>query len=176
AVAGQQPETLPGAIVLHGFSMGAAIALLTPPHAAVAAIVADSPYARLDEILRRFVNWALTEGSTSWSPSLRRLRRTFPLLAWATVAMSRIVFRLRFGHALVARPDTSFKRWRARSKAPSRRNCIPILLIHGAKDESVPIMHAHRIAAQAQAHSIPLETYYVEDATHCGAYGYDPQR
>src|SRR5437667_3738940 len=27
-----QPETLPKSIILHGFSMGAAIALLTPPH------------------------------------------------------------------------------------------------------------------------------------------------
>jgi len=42
-VASQQPETLPGKIVIHGFSMGASIALLTDPHPDVAAIVVDSP-------------------------------------------------------------------------------------------------------------------------------------
>ena len=42
-VASQQPEIFPGAIVLHGFSMGAAVALLVPPRPEVAAIIADSP-------------------------------------------------------------------------------------------------------------------------------------
>lgn len=175
-VASQQPETLPGKIIIHGFSMGASIALLTPPHPDVAAIIADSPYARLDEVLRQFVHWQLTSDSNSWAPSLRHLRSTFHILSWATVAASRLVFRLRFGHKLIARPDTSFKRWQAQSKGMPCPDHPPILLIHGVQDTAVPITHAHQIVAQAQAHKITLETYFVEEAAHCGIYGCDPQQ
>ena len=175
-VASQQPETLPGSIIIHGFSMGAAIALLTPPRPEVVAIIADSAYARLDQVLRRVVHWELTRGSSAWSPVLRRLRRTFPALAWATVAASRIVFRLRFGHALIACPSTSFKRWQVRSKRTPQRRHPPILLIHGLKDDAVPISHAYQIAKQARACGISLETYLVEDTAHCDAYAHDPQR
>ena len=158
--------------------MGASVALLTPPHPDVAAIIADSPYARLDEILRQIVQWQLTRQSTSWAPVLYRLRSAFPALSWATVAVSAPVYRLRFGHALVARPAATFKRWQAQStkKGKSRRAYPPILLIHGAKDTAIPIAHAHQIAAQAQAHNITLETYFVEEATHCAAYSHDPQQ
>src|SRR6266568_393593 len=54
-VAIRQPETLPGSIVIHGFSMGAAVALLLPPHPHVAAIIADSPYSRSDDIMQRII-------------------------------------------------------------------------------------------------------------------------
>ncbi len=175
-VAIQQPETLPGKIIIHGFSMGASVALLTPPRPEIAAIIADSPYARLDEILQRIVHWQLTRESTSWAPSLHPLRSAFHALSWATVAVSTIVFRLRFGHPLIARPDTSFKRWKVHSKGVIRKNYPPILLIHGMKDTAIPITHAHQIVTQAQAHNITLETYFVEEADHCGAYGYSPQQ
>src|SRR5260370_269180 len=95
AVAIQQPETLPGKIILHGFSMGAAIALLTPPHPDGVAIIADSAYAHLDMILRSFVHWQLMEQSNSWSRSLHWLRSAFHPLSWIMVAFSRLVFRLR---------------------------------------------------------------------------------
>ena len=124
--AAQQPETLPGKIILHGFSMGASIALLTLPHPQVAAVIADSPYARLDEILSSIVHWRLTANSSSWQPALRRLRPVFPAVAWCTVAVSRPVFRLRFGHALIARPEMGFKRWKTRSKAAIEGRYPPI--------------------------------------------------
>ena len=127
-VARYQPETLPGKMIIHGFSMGASIALLTPPHPDVAAIIADSAYARLDDILRRLVHYRLTCESDDWKPSLRKLRRFFPTLAWAVVLASSLDFRIRFGHTLFARPDRSFKRWREQSKNLRQ---IPILLIHG---------------------------------------------
>ncbi len=172
----QQPETLPGKIIIHGFSMGASVALLTDPQPDVAAIVVDSPYARLDEILQRIMHWQLTRSSKSWLPFLHPLRNGFHALTQATLVVSTVMFRLRFGHALNARPDTSFQRWQARSKGLIRKSYPPILLIHGMKDSAVPITHAHRIVTQAQAHNITLETYFVEDADHCGAYGYDPQQ
>jgi alpha-beta hydrolase superfamily lysophospholipase len=172
----QQPETLPGKIIIHGFSMGASVALLTDPQADVAAIVLDSPYARLDDILQRIMHWQLTRSSKSWKPFLHPLRNGFHALTQATLVVSTVIFRLRFGHALNARPDTSFRRWQARSKGLIRKSYPPILLIHGMKDSAVPITHAHKIVTQAQAHNITLETYFVEDADHCGAYGYDPQQ
>ena len=174
-VASQQPETTPGKIIIYGFSMGAAVALLTPPHPQVAAIIVDSPYARSDEVIRRFVHWYLTM-ATSAKPSLRHIRRAFPAIAWATVAMSTIVFRFRFGHAMVARPDASFKRWKALSKNASSTNHIPILLIHNEKDPLIPISHAHQIVAKARTYNIPVETYYSDYAVHCGAYGYNPEQ
>jgi uncharacterized protein len=175
-VASQQAETLPGKIILHGFSMGAAIALLTPPHPDVVAIIADSSYAHLDIILRGFVHWQLMEQSNSWSPSVRWLRSMFHALSWVTIVVSRPVFRLRFGHALVAHPAGSMKRWRMRLQKTQDFHIPPILLIHGTDDKFVPVTHAYQIVEQARMHNIPLQTYFAEGSNHCAAYGDDPQK
>jgi alpha-beta hydrolase superfamily lysophospholipase len=169
-VAGMQPETLPNTIIIHGFSMGAAIALLIPPHREVAAIIADSPFARSDEILRRLVKYHLTT-------KLRQLRTLIPAVAWMIVATAVIVYRMRFGHTFVARPDATFKRWVRRAKrARAAQQPIPILLIHASGDELIPIAHAHRLMLRAQTYGIPLETYFVDHPIHCGAYMYNPEQ
>jgi uncharacterized protein len=175
-VARQQVETIPGKIVIHGFSMGASVALLLDPQPDVATIIADSPYARLDEILKRIMHWQLTNESSTWAPFMRPLRNGFHALTWATLAVSNIVFRLRFGHTLNAQPATSFKRWQTRSKGLIHQSYPPILLIHGVKDSSIPIAHAYQIVAQAHAYNIAMETYFVDDANHCDAYGNNPQQ
>lgn len=169
----QQPETLPGTLALHGFSMGAAVSLLMPSHPEVVGIIADSSYARLDAILQRLTHYRLTEESTSWPTLFRWLQRLFPALSWAAVEASRLLFRLRFGHTFMARPDRSFKRWAAAAKA-AQQPPPAILLIHSVDDEYIPFSHAQQIAAQAQACHIPIETYFVRHATHGGAYGSDP--
>src|SRR5260370_14467346 len=89
-VAAQQPETLPGKIILHGFSMGASIALLSLPHPQVAAVIADSTSAPLDEILSSIVHCRLTANSSSCRPALRRLRPLFPAVSCGPVALSRL--------------------------------------------------------------------------------------
>lgn len=175
AAALQQAETLPGKIILHGFSMGAAITLLMPPHPDVVAIVADSPYARLDSILQSFVHWQLLEKTNSWSPSLRWLRRMFHTISWGTVAVSGPVFRLRFGHKLMAHPADSMKRWRAGLQKSRDFRIPPVLLIHGTADKFIPFTHARQIVEQARKHNIPLQTYFSEGSTHCAAYGDNPQ-
>jgi len=175
-VARQQAETIPGKIVIHGFSMGASVALLLDPQPDVVAIIADSPYARLDEILKRIMYWQLTNESSTWAPFTQPLRIGFPVLTWTTLAVSSIVFRLRFGHTLNAQPATSFKRWQSRSKGQIGHSYPPILLIHGVKDSSIPIAHAYQIETQAIKYNIAMETYFVDEADHCGAYGYDPQQ
>ena len=174
--ASQQPETLPGKLILHGFSMGASVALLLPPHPDVAAIIADSAYARLDTILQRLTHYQLSAESMSWHRFFHCLRGGIPAFCWAAVVVSRLVFRLRFGHALIARPDRSFKRWGTRSKAASHLCPRPILLIHCTHDSLIPLSHAHQLAAKARAHQVPIETYFVEHGSHCGAYGSNPER
>jgi uncharacterized protein len=176
AVALQQAETLPGKIILHGFSMGAAITLLMPPHPDVVAIVADSPYARLDTILQSFVHWQLLERTNSWSPSLRWLRSMFHAISWGTVAVSRPVFRLRFGHRLMAHPAGSMKRWRTGLRKSRDLHIPPVLLIHGTGDKFIPFAHARQIVEQARRHNIPLQTYFAEGSNHCAAYGDNPQK
>ncbi len=175
-VASQQPETLPGTIVIHGFSMGAAVALLIPPRPEVAAIIADSPYARLDDILRRFVVSKLIEKNTWWSPLFQKLHVMMPVVSWAIVEGGALLFRARFGYSLIARPDRSFERWRALSLSHPQRTSPPILLIHGEQDSVIPIAEARSLEAQARALKFEVETYYVKGAGHCGAYELDPQR
>jgi uncharacterized protein len=176
AVALQQAETLPGKIILHGFSMGAAITLLMPPHPDVVAIVADSPYARLDSILQSFVHWQLSERTNSWSPFPRRLRGVLHAISWGTVAASRPVFRVRFGHKLMAHPADSMKRWRRGLQKSRDFRIPPVLLIHGTEDKFIPFTHARQIVEQARRHNIPLQTYFAEGSNHCTAYGDNPQK
>ncbi len=174
-VAARQPETLLGKIIIHGFSMGASIALLTPPHSDVIAIIADSPYAHSDDILRRLVQYQLTQESNSWRAPLRKLQRLWPAVAWLTVLCSSAVFRVRFGYNVIAHPATSFKRWRVRSHAAAEQRTIPLLLIHSSGDTLIPIAHSQQIAAEAQLYNVPVETYFIEEMEHCGAYGHDPE-
>ncbi len=174
-VATLQPETLPQKIVIHGFSMGASVALLTPPRPEVVAIIADSPYAHSDDILRRLVHYQLTQESNHWQVSLRKLQRFWPTVAWLTVFVSSFVFRFRFGYDVIAHPATSFKRWRGRVKFAYEQRMIPILLIHSAGDTLVPFNHAQQIADEAKLYGVPVETYFTADDEHCGAYGYNPE-
>jgi alpha-beta hydrolase superfamily lysophospholipase len=174
-----QPETLPGQLFIHGFSMGAAVALLLPPRTDVAGIIADSPYARLDDILCRLVTWQLTAESARWSPPLRRLRVGFPALARVTFAASDLIFRLRFHHPLIARPAASVRAWGGRLKSAARGDALyrpPILLIHALGDPLIPVEHALRIALAARTSGVPLTLHFAESDVHCGAYGSDPER
>ena len=176
AAALQQQETLPGKVILHGFSRGAAIALLMPPHPDVVAIVADSPYARLDSILRSFVHWQLLEKTRSWPRYLRRSRTMFHAISWGTVAASVPVYRLRFGHRLMVHPADSMRRWHADLRKFHDLRIPPVLLIHGTADQFVPFSHARHIVEQARRHNIPLQTYFVDGSNHCAAYGDHPQK
>lgn len=177
--AGRQPETLPGRIILQGFSMGASVALLTPPHPDVVAIIADSPFARSDEMLQRIICYQLTQACNGWKPQLRQVRYILPAIAWAIIAASIVIFRVRFGYGFVARTDKSFRRWKTKGKGRVQptlaEHSIPILLIHATGDNLIPFAHARQIAAEAKAYGVPLETYFADGQTHCGVYGYDPQ-
>lgn len=177
-VAAQQPETLPGRLFIHGFSMGGAVALLLPPRPDVAGIIADSPYARLDEILRQLITLQLTERSAGWAAPLRSLRRGFPALARAVFAAGDLIFRVRYHHPLGARPDMRLRSLRIRLSAhtPASAKRPPILLIHSARDPLIPMDHTLRLALAARSSGMPVHAYFADSDTHCGAYGCDPDR
>lgn len=173
-IARAQPEMIPGEIFLHGFSMGASVALLLPPTPDVAAIIADSPFARLDEILERLVMWQLNVESAHWRPAFRGLSRAFRAISRITVSASVVLFRLRFHSALIARPDLRLRRsaqWHGKD-APPRP--VPILLIHALGDSLVPFAHARALVEACKAARVPLEMHFVKSDVHCGAYAQDP--
>lgn len=177
-VASQQPETLPDCLIIHGFSMGAAVALLATPRPEVAAIIADSPFARLDDILRRLVHWRLAHIRHLRHPALQGLQGVLPVAAWSTIAACTIVFRVRFGHGLSARPVASIKRWYKRKMSEMealKQHRVPILLIHATRDPLIPFAHAQEIVSIAHTYEVPLETHFVECEGHCSAYGSDPR-
>lgn len=171
-----QPETLPNQIILHGFSMGAAVALLAPSHPAIAAIIADSPYASTGDVIQHIINYRFAEETASWKPFFRWTRTVFPIVSWAVVRMCNLLFRLRFGHPFIAHPVRSFNRLKKLAKVAQQPRHIPILLIHASGDQLIPIAHARRIVAAAERNGIHVETYFVEHPAHCGAYSYDPKR
>jgi uncharacterized protein len=202
-VARLQPETRAGQIILHGFSMGAAVALMTPLHPEVIAIVADSPYARSEDILRRLLAYRLEREGMLLLPALRLHPSIYSALAHGTLILSMALFRIRFGYGFVAHPPENFKRWRERENRLKRRlvvesmtrllarwarkeeqhgippleqQSVPILLIHTRQDPLIPFSHAQTIAAAAKVNQIPLTTYFEDCSVHCGAYGNNPER
>ncbi len=171
ALAAAQPETLPRSIFIHGFSMGAAVALLLPPHAEIAGIIADSPYARLDAMLHRIITEQLRAGSAHWPRALRMLRTLIPLGSASAIAGGEVIFRLRFRHALVARPAARLRMSRRRASG----TLPPLLLIHAKGDTLIPLADAKTIAEAARQGGYVVTTYYADSHTHCGAYGADPE-
>lgn len=174
-VVAQQPEALAGKIIIHGFSMGASVALLLPPRPDVIAIIADSPYARSDDIMRRIVYYRLKMEGARRLPAWLRMARLWHWLlavcAWMIIAICAIDFRVRFGYSVVARPLVRFKRWKA-----LQQHSTPILLIHSSGDMLIPIEQSYQLAAAAKIYHVPLETYFVDGCDHCGAYGQNPQQ
>ncbi len=179
-VASQQPETLPGKICIHGFSMGASIALLALPHYEVAALIADSPYVYFDEILRRLVGYryALSQRDAPAKELSYQAHTPAALIIRAIIAVGFLVFRMRFGYPLKNRLDTRFKHWKTMSEKPFHpsRPPTPVLLIQAMGDELIPIEHTCQLVARAKKYGVPMEVYFVDHATHCGAFKHNPQQ
>lgn len=175
AIARQQPETLPGQIILHGFSMGASVALLTPPTSDIVAIIADSPYARSDEVIKRTICSELQQRITHGPAFLHGIACVAPAFAIVILAISAVIFRVRFGNDLIARADLSLQQWNHHSTRFYQRRRIPILLMHSLGDSLIPIAHSRSLAAIARANHIPVETCFVKSNAHCGIYGHNPQ-
>jgi alpha-beta hydrolase superfamily lysophospholipase len=168
-VAARQPETRPGEIFIHGFSMGAAVALLLPPRAEVAGIIADSPYARLDDMLRRIIQAQIRAGMQSWPAIFKQIDHLVPAFTRTVLTCGRLVFRLRFRHELFARPERAIQRWSNHRPGPA-----PVLIFHTRSDPLIPLSHAEAVVAAARAAGVSVTFVVVNSNVHCGAYGFDP--
>lgn len=172
-----QAETASNQIFIHGFSMGAAVALLLPPQAAIGGIIADSSYARLDEMLHLLIRQFFDEKTAKW-PGLARIRRALlPSLTHLTLLGGKLLFYARYRRSLIARPDQAIGAkmaghvWlRAGAKAP------PILLIHARHDPLIALDHAQRLVTAARAAGRSIQAYFTPSALHCGSYGHDPHQ
>ena len=166
----RQPETQPGNIFIHGFSMGAAVALLLPPRPEIAGIIADSPYAHLDEMLERIISMQVSAMLQGGPRIVRGLRRLAPAISRVVLPGGRLLFRLRFRYDLIARPERAIHRWLKSRDVPP-----PVLLFHTRHDPLIPLRHAETIATAITTCGVPVRLVVMESDIHCGAYGHDPQ-
>jgi uncharacterized protein len=104
-VAARQPETRVHAVYVHGFSMGAAVALLLPPHPAVAGIIADSSYARLEEMILKVIALIFAEETAHLSGPFRLMRGLIPVLSRLTYLSGQILYQARHRLWLAAHPE-----------------------------------------------------------------------
>ncbi len=176
-VATNQAETTQGQVYIHGFSMGAAVALLLPPHPAIAGIIADSPYARLDEMICLLIRQILDQETASWHHLGMVVRPFLPALTRLTVLSGQLLFHARYRYPLIARPDQAIGGRVSKQKANRLETLLPrILLIHAENDPLIALHHARRLVAAARAAGRAIQVYYTPCAIHCGSYGHDPQR
>ncbi len=176
-VAASQAETAPSQVYIHGFSMGAAVALLLPPHPAVAGIIADSAYARLDDMIRLLILQTLAQMTAGWRGLAKVVRPFLPALTRLMLLGGQLLFFARHRYSLVARPDQAIG-----IPSPKQRFRVPglllpsILLIHAEHDPLISLHHAHRLVTIAQAAGRAIQAYYTPCSIHCGSYGHDPHR
>jgi dipeptidyl aminopeptidase/acylaminoacyl peptidase len=131
-----------GPVGIFGMSMGGATAILAAAEdPRIAAVVADSPYARL--------RWAVQQSATL---------RGYPAILAPTIAY------------LGCLTTSLHLRYRMRAFDPvevvDRIAPRPLLLIHGTEDEIVPVASAHALFASAGE---PKELWLVEGLKHCRA-------
>jgi uncharacterized protein len=176
-VAASQPETSFGQVYIHGFSMGAAVAILLPPHEAIAGIIADSPYARLDEMIRMIIAQILDQKMSKWHVPARAFHILIPALTHLTFQGGRLLFHARYRYSLQARPDQTIGSHSVKQTVRAADTMSPpILLIHAKDDPMVALHHASRLGAAARSAGRAIQEYYTPCNIHCGSYGYDPHR
>ncbi|CAA9267623.1 MAG: hypothetical protein AVDCRST_MAG77-3744 [uncultured Chloroflexi bacterium] len=155
----RRPHAPLGAI---GFSMGASVALmLAAREPDVRCVVADSPFTSQREIVRHGVTRRLGRQPFRGTSLLADRLADLVLDLVDVLLQRRFGFRFDDVHPL---------------RDATRLVPRPLLLIHGEDDEVVPASHARRIAAAAGNAGVSLETWFVPDCDHCGAYFLDRPR
>ena len=146
----EHPEAA-GRIAVIGFSMGAAVGVLAAARdPAIGAVIEDSGYAELTELLER---------------EIPRQSRLPGIITWPTVWMGRLLL----GYDIsTVRPVDAMPALADRA----------ILIIHGTEDTVVTVDHAHRLAQAAQASRAgsapPADVWIVPEVTHVGAFSKHP--
>jgi uncharacterized protein len=150
---------------------------LLPPHAAIAGIIADSSYARLDEMIRMIITQILEQEIARWRVPTRAVRSLIPALTCLTFLGGQLLFHARYGYSLVARPDRRIgDRPGQQTVRAAGTMSPPILLIHAEADPMVAHNHAHRQVGAAHTAGRSIQAYYTPCNIHCGSYGYDLHR
>lgn len=130
-----------------GFSMGAAVALITAAVSdRIAAIVADSSFARFKNTLARHLQQA----------GVPSFRLAWHIAAWALVAAA-------------VKTEGRIDQVDVRLWTPHVR--CPTLFIHGGADPLVTMDEVHEMAARCAG---PYEVWVVEGAGHGGAFADNP--
>lgn len=138
-----------GRIGVIGNSMGGAVAILAAAlEPAIGAVVADSPYARAEDLVPQ--ETARATGVPAWS--------VVPF-----VPGMRVAARLVFGIDLAALAP----------EAAAARLDLPLLLIHGTADTRVPAAHSERIRRASRNPRTVL--WLVPGAGHVEAYEVAPE-
>jgi uncharacterized protein len=133
-------------VVIYGWSMGAATALRAAPGMGVAAVVADSAYADLPQILRERLPEA------SGLPSF-----------------------FNPGVMMAAKFFLGLDPWAVRPKQDVRRLCeegVPLMIIHATGDELVPFEHARRLKEAC----LKATFWQLEGYEHVGASAHPEYR
>lgn len=138
----QRDDVDPQRMGAMGFSMSAA-AFILAQHPDIRALVADSPYARLEDVIAH--QFFFLPGPTKWP----------------FVALTKLYARLILGVKVTD----------AAPAEAARHMTTPLLLIHGENDSQIPVEHAHRI--QANANPASTEVWIVPDADHGLAHAFE---
>jgi uncharacterized protein len=141
----QRDDVDPSRVGAMGFSMSAAAFILVR-HPDIKAIVADSPYASLEDLLGR--QFFFLPGPTKW-----------PLVA-LTKLYARLLLGVDIGTAAPAQVV--------------RELAVPLLLIHGEKDSQIPAEHGRQIYDQAD--HARTELWMIPGADHGQAHTIEGER
>lgn len=141
----QREDVDPSRIGAMGFSMSAA-AFILARHPDIKAIVADSPYASLEDLAGR--QFFFLPGPSKW-----------PLVA-LTNLYARLLLGVDIGTAAPAQVV--------------RELAVPLLLIHGEEDSQIPAEHGRQIYGNADA--ARTELWLVPRADHGQAHAIEGER
>lgn len=136
-------------VALFGFSMGGVVGLLSGEDRRVAAVIADSAFANQREMLGHLA----ASDARRFLPGRIDGRRFLPAMEW--------------WHRRMGKPGFDEI---APVEAMAELDGTPVMLVHGGRDRYVAREHAERLHGAARG---PSESWWVEDALHCGAYFVD---
>jgi hypothetical protein len=139
-----------GCVYGLGESMGAAILLQSLDGSEFCAVVAESPFVTFREIAYDRLGQPLRAGTWFGSTFLRPV-----------VESAFFYARMRYGIDLR----------QASAEGAVRRTAIPILLIHGATDESIPLRHSRRLRQANPSASL----WEIPECPHTGAVSAHPR-
>lgn len=100
----------------YGFSLGGTVAIMEAEHSKLNAVVAESSYATLDDML---------------GESYRQFGVFKPIFTTTTKMLSRLILNINVADVS---PERSIRQLR-----------IPVLIVHGSSDEQIPVGNAYRL-------------------------------